>query len=131
MKFTSIILTTVLLGLNSYARTIKCNGQADYGRIEITSLVISDDSIVLKGKDLRAMTSFQKSYVIIEENDNFYTDLNKPALFIGANTSGDPEDYSDDMSLSRLGMHRSGFGSDIAFELDGKRVFGEVKCSKK
>ncbi len=120
------ILSTGVMAASSNPK-IHCSGQAEYGRVEILELDISDKKISIK-YSVEGAQPLTNEYITTEFFDkNGRTDLKKPAYAIGGTKSGEKTDY-DDISLPHYGLYKSGLGSEIAFNHKSKRVFGTVSC---
>jgi len=106
---------------------ISCKGQAEFNKIQIQELLLSSSIIHLKYKVNGS--AFEKQYFTTEfMKKNGKTDLREPAYFIGGTESGNKNDY-EDISLPHYGNYKDGLGSEVAFNHDGQRVFGDVLCS--
>lgn len=108
--------------LNKFA----CSGSAEYGKVIINSVTVVKTAVAITYTvDQKTATN---KYILTEKMKNGSTDANKTAYFIGATKTGDVKDY-EDMSLPHLGLYKDGsYGSEIAFNIDGLRVFGTVNC---
>jgi len=102
-----------------------CTGSAEYGNVQITNISVKNLNVLITYSVDNKFTT--QKYILTEKNRNGSTDINQPAYFIGATKSGDKNDY-DDMSLPHLGQYKDGFGSEVAFNIKGNRVFGTVTC---
>jgi hypothetical protein len=102
-----------------------CTGEAESGTIIIDEISVYQNNVAITfSKDKK----YIQSYILTERMKNGYTDANNTAYFIGATKSGAKNDY-EDMSLPHLGLYKNGsIGSEVAFNLNGKRVFGSVIC---
>lgn len=127
-----LIAVVGIMALTSTAQASQylCSGEAEYGQYKIVRLLLGDKEISLDFQKAGSKV-VSKKFIIVEVKQNGETDIRKqPATFIGANTSGNIEDYSDDLALPRFGLYKSGLGSEIAFESGEGRVFGTVQCRK-
>ncbi len=124
-------LMTVLATSSALAssKSFVCSGQAEYNKILIQKLVISEKEFNIDYSV--SGVSFSQHYLTTEYlQKNGSTDANKTAYFMGATKSGQKKDY-DDISLPHFGIYRNGgLGSEIAFNHNGDRVFGTVDCKE-
>lgn len=102
-----------------------CQGSAEFGKIIINQVKVQNKDVSLI-YTINSKTKIQ-NYVLTERKKNGVTDQNTPAYFIGATRSGDVNDY-EDISLPHLGAYKNGIMSEIAFNVEGQRVFGTVEC---
>lgn len=109
------------LDLNDFT----CSGTAEYGNVIINEVRLIRDSISITFTVAESQST--QSYVLTERHANGSTDAAETAYFIGATKSGAKNDY-DDIALPHLGLYKSGIGSEIAFNINGMRVFGTVEC---
>lgn len=121
------VFALVLASKSGFAQNPQyvCEGEAEDGKIRIVQLTISDEAVRLVYSAEEQVTV--KAYWVTEWKRNGHTDVHQPAFFIGGTSSGRLDD-SDDIALPHLGWHKTGIGSEVAFNHDSNRVFGNVNC---
>lgn len=109
--------------------TISCRGLAEFGKIEILNLEITSSKISLTYTDESSYPIVQKFITTEYMVRNGTTASGRSAYFIGGTKSGAKNDYND-IALPHLGLEKNILTSDLAFNHNGRRVFGTVKCWK-
>ena len=134
LALASILISLAIPSLvmaRSATKNIQCKGQAEYGELIISDLIITSKNIVLTYIDKTANDkAIVKKYIVTEYmQSNGSTDSHtREAFFIGATASGHKKDY-EDIALPHYGMYLMGLGSEIAFNHGNVRVFGTVGCN--
>ena len=135
MKKTIILVVTSLITIlsvaaNAASPTFQCSGQAEYNKIIIQDLTISNKNVTLR-YSVNGGESITVNYITTEFlQRNGTTDISKPAYMIGATKSGSAKDY-EDIAMPHFGVYKSGLGSEIAFNYNSDRVFGTISCVQK
>ena len=132
MKSFLLLSTVIFISVANIAnagglilQSFTCKGEAEYGKIIINQVNVNQKNVSIT---FTKETKSTQNYILTETSKNGSTDANNTAYFIGATKSGANDDY-EDMSLPHLGLYKDGkIGSEIAFNINGQRVFGTVEC---
>jgi hypothetical protein len=126
----SLVTSLSTVSALASSTVVTCKGKAEYGAVDIKNLVIDQKTIIIQ-YSVSGGPVLQKAYITTEYfQKNGNTDANQQAYMIGGTKTGAKTDY-EDISLPHYGKGRSGLGSEIAFNHEGKRMFGTVLCSQK
>lgn len=124
------LLTILSTGAKAASPTFQCTGQAEYNKIIIQALTISNKKVSLQ-YSVNGGESITANYITTEFlQRNGTTDISKPAYMIGATKSGNIKDY-EDISMPHFGVYESGLGSEVTFNYNSDRVVGTISCVQK
>ncbi len=124
-------LATILSsGAHAASPTYTCTGQAEYNKIIIQQLTITNKNVILR-YSVNGGESITANYITTEfMQRNGTTDISKPAYMIGATKSGSAKDY-EDIAMPHFGVYESGLGSEVTFNYNSDRVVGTISCVQK
>jgi hypothetical protein len=126
------LASALLLPSITHAQTFECSGEGEEGKVKIEKLIVDSAKreILLTVLDVAPRKRSEKKYILTDWHRNGITDAGKAATFVGGTVSGDPNDYSDDISIPHLGVYKSGLGSEITFRLAGypHGIVGVISC---